>query len=214
MLRFYFYSGVDYDQHPAFIKAFSYPKKQPEHNLLYYMKNALNLPVFIFTLLGIALLISSCSREPEAEIELDFIAFTKPHGWNMEEIDLKTDAHESLMVRKQGMFSSGFITIMYADEQIDGTDWILQHRNNLNQSDSFNLTEDNFRLTGAGQYGPYETVSASFTQQYAGAEYMGKMYAFEDGGTSVLIMEAGSVIDEDINEPEFEIIRESFRILE
>lgn len=173
----------------------------------------MKIHVFIFALLATALLASACSREPEAEIEREFISFTKPYGWNMEEIDLQTDAHESLMVRKQGMFSSGFITIMYADEEIDGTDWILQHRNDLNQSDSFNLTEENFTLNGPGEYGDYETVSASFTQQYAGAEYMGEMHAFQDSGKSVLIMEAGSVIDGDINEPEFQIIRDSFRIL-
>ncbi len=167
---------------------------------------------FILSIACVSLLVSGCRKDPEQAVEKDFISFTKPHGWLMQDITQEDDKHKSVLLRKQGMFSSGFITITLAEEDIEPEVWILEQRDSLDRGDVFSFTDENFTMTGPAEYGIYKSESAEFTQVYFGADYIGAVHAIKQDGYSVLILEAGSVPDREMNEAGFQIIRESFRI--
>lgn len=164
--------------------------------------------------LGIVFLISGCRQEPKEHVQRDYVSFIKPHGWILQDITDQNDNFDTVLLRKQGMFSSGFVTITSINEELEPESWLKTHSDALAEQDVFTFTDETFSYTGASEYAGFPAESAEFTQIYFGAEYEGVMYAFTQSGHSVLVLEAGTTADRKVNKAGFRIVSESLRINE
>ncbi|MCH8557710.1 MAG: hypothetical protein LAT84_07810 [Balneolia bacterium] len=160
------------------------------------------------------LMLVGCRKKPMENIERDYVSFTKPQGWLLQDITDKNDNFDTVLLRKQGMFSSGFVTITSINEELEPESWLRSHSDMMAGQEVFTFTDETFSFTGASEYAGFPAESAEFTQIYFGAEYEGVMFAFTHSGYSVLVLEAGTIADREINKAGFSVVSESLRINE
>ena len=137
------------------------------------------------------------------------ISFNYPSDWKIDDVTDLDESYYYISVEKTGFNSSGIITIIVIEEEIDLVELITDFQENLSSVIYNQLKVEDITET---QYGQYAAVYSKYTANMIALPHEGRMYAFSANGKTVYIDEEESVKDKEKNAAGFETIRKTLKI--
>lgn len=162
----------------------------------------------------VLIVFTSCLPTPSEKFEEDGISFTCPKGWKI----IKDEEFEShgdgglVTIEKDGIFSSGSITLIWIKEGYDLDNWEISEEKNL----IYKLISNNLNLQFGerkqNQYAGINSSSTSFTSNTMGIELEGIIHYLQIGDKSISISILEAPEDRLKNRNGFYFIEKSFSV--
>ncbi len=163
-------------------------------------------------LLLILFVYTSCQETPQAKFERDGISLTSPKGWNVSDEENIDNQGYYLSIEKDGLNSSGVITISWINNELDLNESINIYQNELRNniiSKNSNLTFENQKKN---KFNEINTTSVNYTFSILGLKHEGILHFFYENDKSFVICKQEATEDNIKNKKGFESIEQSFKI--
>lgn len=169
------------------------------------MKNLIYLILFTSFL-------SSC-ESPEVDFKMKDVSFTCPKGWRITETEdyVEEDGYY-VSIEKDGLNSSGIVTIEWVADSFDLELWIETFKVELQNNIIFKTADLSFGDLYDSEFSGYETVSVDFYMNLFGLKHEGKYSVFHHENKTISVLKQGANEDVNANEPGFSIIENSFNV--
>ncbi len=157
------------------------------------------------------ILLSSCKKTADADTTFDQfgISFTCPDGWTVTEAE-DNDSYYNIYVEKDGSNSSGIVTIVLWNNEIEPTKVLEIMQEQLQGQKIFLNTK--MGESNNGKYGKYEDLTSNYKMNVQTLPHEGIFHIFVENGKTVCITEQYATEDLKVSKPGFEKIKESFTI--
>ena len=166
--------------------------------------------IYLFPLLlSICVFSISCTTTQEPFDQYG-VSFTCPSGWEIDEATELEVGWYYICVEKLGFNSSGIITIVMVEDEMDLNDFLADFQESIDSQSV--LSQLDMSRTTEGIYGQYAGISAHYKANVMSLPHEGRMYVFSTNGKTVYVNEQEAVEDKKENATGFEIIRESLKI--
>lgn len=169
------------------------------------MKNLLILLLVVFASI-------SCQETPETKFKKDGVSFIVPKGWEITDEENFYDEGYYLAIEKDGLSSSGLITVTWVNGEFELNEWIEEHKVEIKNSNFGENSDVVFGDTYESKFNSFNALSMSYTFTSFGLKHDGIIHVFHEKEKtfSLLIQEATE--DKSKNKGGFEFIEKSFRI--
>ena len=147
---------------------------------------------------------------PENRFENNVFSFNYSEDWNITDSEEIEDGIYYVSVEKNGLDSSGLMTIISFEELIDLDESILMNIEQLQDNPVVNNL--NFDATIDSEFNSIKSRSANFNFITMGIKREGVIYGFSSKNNSVVILKQEALEDKNENIEGFETIQNSFEI--
>lgn len=169
-------------------------------------KNSLALLTFVCLIF----INAGCTKtSPEKPFSQFGVSFTCPSGWEIDEASEMAPGYY-ISIEKTGMNSSGIVSIMIAEEEIDLNVYLSAFQEGISSQSLY--SQLNMSETVEGKCGEYPGICAHYTASIMKLPHEGRMYAFSTNGKTIYVLEQEATEDKKENAAGFKTIRESLTI--
>jgi len=134
------------------------------------------------------------------------VSFQYPSGWEVSKTE-EFGAIKYISIEKKGLASSGLVTMSFTEEDYELDEYLQLFQESLLAQK--NLKNMVFQKANEACYGKYKGIVSSYTFETLSIKHEGKMYIFNENGTTMCLIEQEAVEDHKKNLRGFEAIRES-----
>ncbi len=159
----------------------------------------------------ILIFLSSCKETPETKFKKDGISLTCPKGWAITEEE-KVDDGYYLAIEKDGIYSSGIVTISWANNDVDLSVWLELIKQEFVSNPVYKNSDLEFSENFETNYNGINSISVKFTATILKLKHEGMLHVFNKNGKSVFVLEQVAVDDKIKNKNGFKIIEQSFKL--
>lgn len=147
---------------------------------------------------------------PENRFESNVFSFNYPEDWNITDSEEIEGGIYYMSIEKNGIDSSGLMTIVSFEELIDLDEYIKM---NIEQLQNNPVVKNlNFDTTKDSDFNKIKSRSSNFDFKTMGIKHEGIIYAFNSENNSVVILKQEAIEDRKENAEGFTTIRSSFEI--
>lgn len=136
--------------------------------------------------------------------------FNYPKNWNVTDDEAIDDGVHYIAVEKEGLDSSGLVTVISFDYTMDLDDMIEMNIEEL-RNNSF-INNLNVESIEDDQYNTITSRKATFDFSTMGLKHQGNIIAFSGENSSYVLLSQEALEDHAVNKQGFEIIENSFSI--
>ena len=168
--------------------------------------------IYLLPLLALICVFSiGCAKKTSQEPFNQYgVSFTYPSGWELDEAEELGAGRYYICVEKSGFNSSGILTIVVIEEEMDLTECLADFQEGIASQPVFSQMKMGNAVEG--KYGQYTGICAQYTANVASMPHEGHMYVFSTNGKTIYINEQEAVEDKSKNAAGFESLRESLRV--
>lgn len=154
----------------------------------------------------------SCKETPDEKFEKDGVFLISPKGWEITDRENIDDQGYYLSIEKDGLNSSGLIIISWLNTELELSEWINIHKDELKNNIIYKNSNLVFGDLEENKFNNLNTTSINFTMSLLGIEHQGVFHFFNEKEKtfSLLIQEAKG--DKNKNRIGFDLIEKSFKI--
>lgn len=155
---------------------------------------------------------NSCQEAPEEQFEKDGVSLISPKGWKITDEENLDNQGYYLSIEKEGLNSSGLITLSWLNDELELHEWINIHKDKMKNNIIYKNSNLIFEDIHENKFNNLNTTSLNFTVSLLGLKHEGIIHFFhkEEKTFSFLIQEA--IEDKNKNRRGFELIEQSFKI--
>ena len=169
------------------------------------MKNFLISILILFTC-------SSCQETPQAKFEKDGISLTSPKGWKITDEGNIEDQGYFLSIEKDGLNSSGLITLSWVIGEFDLNEWIEIYKDELKNNLVYRNSNLSFSNEKQDKFNGITTTSLEYSVSLFGLKHEGIIHFFYENNKTFALLKQEAIEDKIKNKNGFELIERSFKI--
>lgn len=163
-------------------------------------------------LLSILITCNACQETPEAKFERDGVTLTSPKGWEITDEENLDGEGYYLSIEKDGLNSSGFISVSWINGELDMEQWISIYRDELQNNIIYKNSNFVFGTRSESTYNGINTTSLNYTVSVIGVDHRGVMHFFYEKEKTFALLTQEAIEDIAKNKKGFQLIEESFSI--
>ena len=169
------------------------------------MKNLLVLIFIIFACY-------SCQETTHTKFEIDGVSLVSPKGWKITDEENLDDQGYYLSIEKEGLNSSGLITLSWINSELDLNDWINIHKDEMKNNIVYENANLIFGEESKNKFNDLNTTSIKFTVSLLGLKHEGIIHFFHEKEKNFSIFMQEAIEDKVKNKDGFEFIEKSFKV--
>ncbi|WP_103072340.1 hypothetical protein [Aquimarina sediminis] len=161
------------------------------------------------------LILSICSFSQETsqtKFEKQGVSLTYSKGWKITYEENLEDQGYYLSIEKDGLNSSGIITLSWINRELDLNNWITIYKNELRNDINFSNSNLRFAKESRDKFNTINTMSVKFTASIHGLKHEGIIHFFYENNKAFAIIKHEAIEDKTKNKDGFELIERSFTI--
>ena len=152
----------------------------------------------------------SCHSSQETKFEKSGISFTCPSGWKITDEENLNDAGYYLSCEKEGLNSSGLLTISWVNDSMALTEMLEIHKAEMEKNIVLKHSDLTFGNGEDAKFKDYNSKSVNFSTTLLGLKSEGMIYCFYANGKTITILRQEAIEDKSDNSEGFKIIENSF----
>lgn len=169
------------------------------------MKNFLILILILFAC-------NSCQETPQTKFEMDGVSLTIPKGWKITDEENLDDQGYYLSIEKDGLNSSGLITLSWINGELDLNEWINIHKDEMKNNIIYKNSNLIFGDEIKNKFNDLNTTSLEFTASLLGLKHEGIINFFYEKEKTFSLLMQEAIEDKVKNKTGFELIERSLKI--
>lgn len=169
------------------------------------MKNLLILLLIILTCI-------SCQETPEEKFEKNGVSLISPKGWEITDRENLDNQGYYLSIEKDGINSSGIITLSWVNFELEIIEWINVHKDEMRNNFIYKNSNLVFKDIYENKFNQLNTTSIEFTVSILGIKHQGIIHFFHEKGKTFSLLIQEAIEDKKKNRNGFELIEQSFSI--
>ncbi|MBL4746842.1 MAG: hypothetical protein JKY08_10795 [Flavobacteriaceae bacterium] len=169
------------------------------------MKNLLILLLIIFAC-------NSCQETQEDKFEKDGVSLTSPNGWKITDKENLSNQGYYLCIEKDGLNSSGLITLIWVNGEFELNEWINIHKEEMKNNIIYKNSNLVFGDIHENKFNNLNTSSLKFTFSLFGVKHQGVIHAFYKKEKTFYLLIQEAIEDQYKNRRGLELIEQSFKI--
>lgn len=155
---------------------------------------------------------NSCQEASETEFKKDGISLTSPKGWKITDQENLDDQGYYLSIEKEGLNSSGLISISWINGELDLKEWINMYKDELRNNIIYKNSNLIFEKENKSMFNNINTTSLNFSTSLLGINHEGNIHFFYEKGRTFAILKQEAIEDQVKNKHGFKLIEQSFKI--
>jgi hypothetical protein len=169
------------------------------------MKNFLILILILFSF-------NSCQETPQTKFEMDGVSLISPKGWKITDEENLDDQGYYLSIEKDGLNSSGLVTLSWINTKLDLNEWINGHRDEMKNNVIYKNSNLIFGDEVNNTFNNINTTSLDFTMSVFGVKHQGIIHFFYEKEKTFSLLMQEAIEDKVKNKSGFELIEKSLKI--
>lgn len=169
------------------------------------MKMILSLTLMLFAL-------TSCNEPIETKFEHDGVSLISPTDWKITDEENFDNEGYYLAIEKEGLNSSGLLTITWLNNEVELNDWRSLIIGELKKSTPFENSDLAFGSSYESKYNGIKSISTDFSVTILNLKHSGVIHVFNKANKTFGVVKQEADEDNSENKKGFELIEKSLII--